>query len=466
MKRYECPRCGAGVRPTDIQCGRCGTLLREAEDSEAKDSTAMEKAPDVILENILSREEMPVRPVGPESATGTRLRSLLERKGEELRRLEEELDARERQLLETVEQIERDSLEMEERLERLEREETTLSEKEETMRLREVELESSLETLKSSLSRYREGMVKPEQGEIDELLAMHQSLRRVSGVESVIPSADRTAEVSDVTKVDKEQAEFEAIKRAIYEEIDAQIGTGLDEGMGGVIPTGIEKLDQILVGGIPRAHVVLVNGTTGAMKSSLVYYIMHQAAVGRGFRGLYFSLEQSKESLIRQMEKLGMPREQSEEGLIVVDLSDLRNEMKYGTGDWRALLMRYVEDLRTTRELDLFALDSLESFKALSEFAFTREDLADLFDWFRSMGLTTLLISELPTDELVDSSQGELYLADGALELRMREIDDHRLQRLIRCPKMRGVNVDSRYYSFMFERGGFHLHFPMARPSD
>src|SRR5437899_7954774 len=63
-----------------------------------------------------------------------------------------------------------------------------------------------------------------------------------------------------------------------------------------LIPTHLAGLDAALGGGIPQGAIVLVAGTPGTMKSSLIYNIMyHNAKAGR--RGLYITLEQSTESL-------------------------------------------------------------------------------------------------------------------------------------------------------------------------
>src|SRR3989449_11456438 len=72
-----------------------------------------------------------------------------------------------------------------------------------------------------------------------------------------------------------------------------------------IIPTRIDGLDQLLGGGIPRGHLVLVCGTPGTMKSTLCYTTMYNNAV-HGQKGLYISLEQDGEHLRGSMAKLGM----------------------------------------------------------------------------------------------------------------------------------------------------------------
>src|SRR2546428_13742596 len=50
--------------------------------------------------------------------------------------------------------------------------------------------------------------------------------------------------------------------------------------------------DDVLRGGIPQGHVVLVRGASGTMKSSLAYYVLYHNAL-EGAPGLYVTLEQT-----------------------------------------------------------------------------------------------------------------------------------------------------------------------------
>jgi circadian clock protein KaiC len=46
-----------------------------------------------------------------------------------------------------------------------------------------------------------------------------------------------------------------------------------------LVQTGIEGLDQILLGGIPRTNVILVRGTTGTGKTLLGVEFIYRGAV-------------------------------------------------------------------------------------------------------------------------------------------------------------------------------------------
>lgn len=501
MSRFECPRCGSGVRPTDQQCGRCGEILQEKHQIDLNG-----ESPRITLENMLSQTEIPVRLGDSDYVSVSRLRSMLERREQELARRENEMKWREDELLSSLEEIETDTRTMERTMERLEQEEVMLSEKERALKQREKELERISDRLaewQRVMERYREVMhgeeFSPE--DIEKIIQIQNDFQEALAKERDRLKEELKEELSDdleaitlkeeqfrVTESilmkkalelrnmlrDRKQADGQKISseeegptldelmKETFKELNSQIGAGLQVSVNnGVVPTFIEPLDRVLQGGIPKKHVILVHGTSGTMKSTLSYYILHHCAAERGIRSMYFSLEQKRESIIRQMERLGLPRSESRENLIIVDMVDLRKTMVKEDGDWREILKRYVQNVKNAKNFDCFVLDSLESFKAMSGFVFSREDLAELFDWFREMGLTTLLISELPQDELLDSRQGELYLADGSIELIMQEIGKS-IQRWIRVSKMRGVNIDQRYYSFKFENGSFLLTHPLT----
>ncbi len=470
----------------------------------------LSETPSITLENMLNQGETSVRLNDSEYVSMARMRSTLEKREQEINHRESEVNDREKDLLESLEKIENDIQALEETSSNLEQEEVALSEKERALLERESELErisDSLSEWRDVLSRYEEltqgGQVTP--ADIDRVIKIQEDFQEMLDRERASLSEQVRGELSDEMetmalreeqfmvaestlmqktlelknalrdrkdsapvdeKEDEREVDLESLMRDTFKEIETQIGIGLEVPVSeGLIPTHVERLDRMLQGGIPKGHVVLVNGTTGTMKSSLSYHILHHCAVDQGIRGMFFSLDQNRASILRQMKRLGLDREKSRENLMVVDMIDLRKAMAGEEGDWRTILMRYVQNIKRVKKLDLFVLDSLESFKAMSDFAFTREDLAELFEWFRGMGLTTFLISELPFDELVESGQGELYLADGSVGLVMHEVGD-KIQRWIRVSKMRGVNVDRRYYSFIYDGGTFHLHTPLASKSD
>jgi len=73
-----------------------------------------------------------------------------------------------------------------------------------------------------------------------------------------------------------------------------------------------------------------------------------------------------------------------------------------------------------------------------------------------------LIITEKPIEVLDRSKEGETYLADGVIELLLREFDDAKVYRWLRCVKMRGLQNDSRYYAFYHTGQEFKFSLPLV----
>ena len=71
------------------------------------------------------------------------------------------------------------------------------------------------------------------------------------------------------------------------------------------IPTGIEGLDLILMGGILRGHAILVEGTPGAGKTTVGIQFIHEGVVRYGEAGLIISFEQFPAQLYRDAANFG-----------------------------------------------------------------------------------------------------------------------------------------------------------------
>src|ERR1700680_1861351 len=73
----------------------------------------------------------------------------------------------------------------------------------------------------------------------------------------------------------------------------------------GLIKTGIKGLDSILMGGIPRTNVILVQGVTGSGKTLLGMEFIYRGITQYGEPGLVVVFETSPDKLIRDAAGLG-----------------------------------------------------------------------------------------------------------------------------------------------------------------
>src|SRR5580704_13493839 len=73
----------------------------------------------------------------------------------------------------------------------------------------------------------------------------------------------------------------------------------------GLIHTGISGLDRILMGGIPRTNVILVEGTTGSGKTLLGTEFIYRGITEFNEPGIIVVFEVSPDKLIRDAATLG-----------------------------------------------------------------------------------------------------------------------------------------------------------------
>ncbi|HRR66391.1 MAG TPA: ATPase domain-containing protein [Methanomassiliicoccales archaeon] len=227
----------------------------------------------------------------------------------------------------------------------------------------------------------------------------------------------------------------------------------------GRLKTYIDGFDRILEGGIPQGHIVLVAGTPGTMKSSVSYYMLYNHAVESGITSVYVTLEQGRESLLRQMEKMGMDVERVKDNLHVLDLAIIRKRLKEVAGgtSWLHVFKTYIANLKQNLDFSLLVIDSMEVLETMAEIRNRRTDLFYLFEWLRDLGVTVLLISESSSERLIEGKFDEGYLSDGIITLKMQLIRDVEMQRRIRCVKMRETNHDPSYYSLLYNNGRFQV---------
>lgn len=474
----ECPRCGAGISHNDTQCWRCGEPVRGGSGETRLNTLSMGKAPGAGIRDLRTSKNKEVPTVQPA------IRPIVE----PYNGREKELEDREKEVKETMAALEAEAREMEAAALELEKERQALKGSRERIARREEELDAKAILLEdiltvaqeikkeapAALSKDDQEILNVANTELSSVLGeerdrirrevereMAEQLTRIQQLEAELRIAR-----SQLDKVEEPvvPVDISQVLSSVTSELRSQIGAGLMADVeDGTVRTYVEKLDQILAGGIPEGSVVLVNGPPGSMKTSLTYNILHNSAARSSMKGMFLSLEQDSASLLRQMARLGMNRDESLDRLMVVDLVDLRRSMEGHSGDWRSIIGRYIEETVAKNGLQLLALDSLESFAAMSEKELSRADIQDLFDSFRSLGLTTFVISETPMSRLEKDARMELYVADGALEISLRETGDSHVQRWVRCVKMRGANIDPRFYNMMHAGGSFILSIPINR---
>lgn len=216
--------------------------------------------------------------------------------------------------------------------------------------------------------------------------------------------------------------------------------------------TQVKGFDDNLGGGIPQGHIVLIAGETGSMKSSLAYHILFHNA-REGVNGLYISLEQGKESILRQMEGMGMEGETLGR-LDVLDLGEIR--LKSEGPDWFDTFRFAISESKRRMNYEMLVIDSLKAVEVMASFPKPREGMFRFLEWLRSLEITTFIISEMPVGGFTSYGSPEVdFLSDGIIHLSMVRVGDTDVQRMIRCVKMRETEHSTAYFSFLRDKGVF-----------
>jgi circadian clock protein KaiC len=230
------------------------------------------------------------------------------------------------------------------------------------------------------------------------------------------------------------------------------------------IKTYIEGFDERTGGGIPVGHVVLVAGCSGSMKSSFVFSILYHAALHDNLNGLYITLEQSGESMIRNMISAGIVRggeEILEKKLVVSDIPTLRRGLGERGGTdmmWFDVLLNLIKFHKGSGELHLCAIDSLDVLYALTRLKEPRQELFHFVQTLKDLKITTFMISEMDRDSQRFAKYGfESFLSDAIIHLDLRRVGDAIVNLYLSIVKMREVKHDRTYYHLLFKDGRFSV---------
>jgi len=114
--------------------------------------------------------------------------------------------------------------------------------------------------------------------------------------------------------------------------------------------TGIEGLDNIVGGGIPRGNMVLVAGSVGTGKTTLCLEFLVRGAE-RGERSLFISVTESSGKLIQNLSTFEFFRQELVEqgSLVFIDLPAVYDRLGLGheelTSEEVDILIRTIRDL-------------------------------------------------------------------------------------------------------------------------
>lgn len=228
----------------------------------------------------------------------------------------------------------------------------------------------------------------------------------------------------------------------------------------GRVTTGVEGLDEILGGGLPGGHIYLIEGESGAGKSTIGLQFLLDG-LARGERCLWITMAETERELVEAAGSHGW----SLEGIDILNLllpqAALRTEEKYTffspadveLNDTTRVILETVERVRPHRVV----FDPFSDIRHLaSETLSYRRQILALRDFFAEKRCTVLLMQEMTRGSAGDI-QAEA-LTHGYMTLHQDSPEYGGQRRRLRVHKMRAIAFRDGYHDFSIRRGGLRVY--------
>ena len=223
-------------------------------------------------------------------------------------------------------------------------------------------------------------------------------------------------------------------------------------------PSGIQGLDEITGGGLPRGRPTLICGSAGCGKTLLSMEFLVRGAMQYGEAGVFVAFEETGDELAQNVRSLGFDLHRlAEQKKLLVDYVRVERSEIEETGDYdlEGLFIRLAHAIDTIGAKRV-VLDTIETLlSGLENVAIVRAELRRLFRWLKDKGVTAVITGERGEGSL--TRQGlEEYVSDCVILLDHRVIEEVSTRRL-RIVKYRGSVHGTNEYPFLIDENGISV---------
>lgn len=221
------------------------------------------------------------------------------------------------------------------------------------------------------------------------------------------------------------------------------------------VSTGIEGLDYILKGGLPKNRLYLVQGSPGTGKTTIGLQFLMEGE-RNGETGLYITLSESKEELLAVGKSHGWNLEDLNIYDLTVSGDSLTDDSRYTVfhpaevelDETTQAVLAEVERVNPARVV----FDSLSEMRMLaSESLRFRRQILALKQYFAGKSCMVMLLDDR-TNDLQDRQLESI--AHGVINLDYIPTEYGKQRHSLRVVKVRGVNFQSGSHDFNIETGG------------
>ena len=223
-------------------------------------------------------------------------------------------------------------------------------------------------------------------------------------------------------------------------------------------PTGIQGLDEITGGGLPKGRPTLVCGGAGSGKTLLAMEFLVRGATQFNEPGVFMTFEETAKDLTQNVASLGfdlkdlVTRKKLVLDFVFIEPSEVEES---GEFDLEGLFIRLgnaIDSIGAKRVV----LDTIESiFSGLPNPHILRAELCRLFHWLKEKGVTAIITGERGEKALTRHGLEE-YVSDCVIVLD-QHIKDQVCSRRLRVVKYRGSTHGTNEYPFLIDEDGISV---------
>jgi len=222
--------------------------------------------------------------------------------------------------------------------------------------------------------------------------------------------------------------------------------------------TGIQGLDEITDGGLPRGRPTLVCGGAGCGKTLLAAEFLVRGAVLFDEPGVLMAFEETEKELTANVASLGFDlaglvrRKRILVDYVHIESGEMQESGEYDLEGLFVRLGHAIDSIGAKRVV----LDTLEVlFSSLPNEAVLRSELRRLFRWLKEKGVTAVITAERGIGQLTRHGLEE-YVSDCVIMLDHR-VNDQIATRHLRVVKYRGALHGTNEFPFLIGNEGISV---------